>query len=130
MHPCIRLITVATVLLLPALPASAITVAEAKRGPTNVLNIAEVDRQPVPVKRTAPFYSPELRAAKAEGGVMVEFIIGVNGDVVDAHATDSDDIRLNEAAVAAVKTWQYKPAKNRGLAVNCRTSQLVVFSLK
>ena len=129
MHPCIRWIAVGLVLLLAALPASATNPESLTRGLSKVFNVADVDDPPVPVKRTPPFYSPELRAAKVHGSVAVEFVIGLKGEVVGAQAVSSNDNRLNDAAVAAVLTWKYKPAKYKGHEVFCRTSVVVEFSL-
>jgi len=129
MKNCIRLIAVAAVLLLPLVPASAITPDSITRGLAKVFNAADVDYPPVPIRRSAPAYSPELRAARIHGGVVVEFVVGLKGEVVGAQAVSSDDNRLNDAAVAAVKTWQYKPAKYKGHEVFCRTSVVVEFSL-
>jgi protein TonB len=129
MKNCLSWISIAVVLLLTGLPASAITPESITRGLSKVFNIDDVDDPPVPVKRSPPFYSPELRAAKVHGGVVVEFVTGLKGEVVGAQAVSSDDNRLNDAAVAAVKTWQYKPAKYKGHEVFCRSSVVVEFNL-
>ena len=129
MHPSIRWITVAAVLLLPALPATATNPASITRGLSKVFNVDDVDVRPVPIKRTAPSYPPELRAAKVQGGVMVEFVTGLKGEVVGAKIISTDDTRLNNAAVEAVLSWQFKPAKYKGHEVFCRTTQLLAFSL-
>lgn len=125
MKTCLRWITVGLVLLLPALPASAINPASLTRGLSKVFNIADVDDPPVPVKRTAPAYPPELRAARVHGSVVVEFVTGLKGEVGGAQAISSDDTRLNASAVECVLTWKFKPAKYRGHEVFCRTTVLI-----
>jgi len=129
MHPCIRWITVGLVLQLAGVPASAVNPASLSRVPSKVFNIADVDNPPVPVKRTAPAYPTELRVARVHGGVAVEFVIGLKGEVVGAQVISTADSRLNDAAVEAVKTWKYKPAKYRGHEVFCRTTTVVEFNL-
>ena len=129
MKNCLRWISIAAVLLLAGLPASAITPESITRGLSKVFNIADVDDPPVPVKRTPPFYSPELRAAKVHGGVVVEFVTGLKGEVVSAQAVSSDDSRLNASAVECVLTWKYKPAKYKGHEVFCRSSVVLEFKL-
>jgi TonB family protein len=129
MYPHIRWITVGLSLFLPALPASAVTESEVSRGLSDVVSIDVVDVRPVPIKRSVPFYPPELRDAGVQGKVVVEFIVGLKGQVIDAQVVSTDDSRLNFPALATVKTWKYKPAKHRKQVVNCRATQLLEFNL-
>ena len=129
MKNCIRWITFAAVLLLPLVPASAITPDSITRGLSKVFNAADVDYPPVPIRRPAPSYSPELRAARIKGAVTVDLVVGLKGEVVGAQVTSSDDTRLNPTVLAAVQTWIFKPAKHKGHEVFCRTSTLLIVNL-
>jgi protein TonB len=130
MHTCLRWITVGLILSLPCLPAGAAANPALGRGLVNLFNYGDTDVKPVPVECVAPVYSPELRAAGAKGRVVVEFIMGLQGEVLAAQIVSSDDSRLNEACLTAVKTWKFTPAQKRGKVVNCRASQMLEFGLE
>lgn len=57
-----------------------------------------------------PKYPAAARSRGQTGTVVVEFIVGENGRVVSAHATNpSPWPLLNEAAVKAVRGWRFPP---------------------
>ena len=55
-------------------------------------------------------FSDEAVKAKYQGTVLVSAIIGADGRVLDAKVVKSLGLGLDENAVAAVKTWRFKPA--------------------
>lgn len=55
-------------------------------------------------------FSDEAVKAKYQGTVLVSAIIGADGRVIDAKVVKSLGLGLDENAVAAVKTWRFKPA--------------------
>jgi TonB family protein len=89
------------------------------------LSAAIVDAKPL--SQAAPAYSPALRAACAEGNVVISFTITAKGDVVNATVVSSTDAHLNDAALDAVRKWKFEPAMKDGVAVKVRAIQPVAF---
>lgn len=132
MHPSLRWIAAVFILSLPgvALAVTKPNPAQSRRDKSsNLFNYGDTDVKPVPVERAAPAYPPELRAAGIKGDVVVEFIIGLKGEVVAAQIVSSADSRLEEPSLAAVRSWKFTPAQKRGKVVNCRVSQRLTFDL-
>jgi RNA polymerase sigma factor (sigma-70 family) len=91
------------------------------------LSIKELDRMPKAVVRPAPAYPAELREANISGSVVVSFVIDASGKVQDAHAVNSSHPGFEEAAIAAVRQWQFDPGTKGGRQVNTRVSQKLEF---
>ena len=74
------------------------------------------------LKEVKPAYTAEAVAAKVQGTVWVECVVEVDGTVRRIRVVRSLDSRfgLDEEAVAAVKKWQFDPA--RRMATRCRCS--------
>ena len=64
-----------------------------------------------------PGYSPEAKAAKFEGVVMVSIIVDKNGIPQNVHVTRGVGLGLDEKAVEAVKQYKFKPATENGKPV-------------
>jgi TonB family protein len=64
-----------------------------------------------------PGYSPEAKAAKFEGVVMVSIIVDKNGIPQNVHVTRGVGLGLDEKAVDAVKQYKFKPATENGKPV-------------
>ena len=60
------------------------------------------------IHRVPPIYPPEAKAKGINGIVVVEAVIGKQGDVVTARVVEGDKIFWN-AAVTAVKAWKFEP---------------------
>ncbi|HET9951452.1 MAG TPA: energy transducer TonB [Candidatus Eisenbacteria bacterium] len=67
------------------------------------------DEAPVPVTRTGPVYPEAARNAGREGTVLLHVLVGVDGRVKNAKIARGVT-GLNEAALAAVRSWTFKPA--------------------
>lgn len=80
------------------------------------------------VKKVQPTYPPIAKAAKAAGPVLVQIIIGENGEVQEASAVSGHPL-LREAAVEAAKQWQFKPTEVQGKAVKADGVLTFNFSL-
>ena len=80
-------------------------------------------------KYVAPEYPLDAAAQGIRGIVILEVLIGENGQVQGAKVTRSIP-GLDEAAVNAVKLWEYEPTKVAGKFVKVLLSQSITFALK
>ena len=64
--------------------------------------------RPTKVKHVSPVYPPAARDAKITGVVILEARIGADGRVLDARVLRSIP-ELDQAALDAVKQWEYTP---------------------
>lgn len=76
-----------------------------------------------------PEYPGEAAKAKAEGQVIVEFIVEQDGRVSQATVKQSTDARFDEAALAAVRHWVFLPAVENGKSVRSALGVPVQFKL-
>jgi protein TonB len=94
---------------------------------------ARLAGQDVPVPKRTKYVAPEYPAEAASQGirgiVILEVVIGEDGKVQNARVTRSIP-GLDEAALAAVRLWEYEPSKLSGKAVAVRLSQSITFALK
>jgi TonB family protein len=77
-----------------------------------------------------PVYPPELQAAGVEGTVMLQAIVGKDGSVKAVKVVKSAGQALDDAAMAAVKQWQYQPTLLNGQPVETVTTVSVGFQLE
>jgi len=79
------------------------------------------DELPVPIKEVEPDYPPLARQAGIEGMVWVKVLVDKNGKVRDAIILKASGASagFEEAALAAVSKWEFKPAisNNQPVAV-------------
>jgi len=88
-------------------------------------------REPKQLARVEPVYPAIAKAAKMQGPVYVDAIIGRDGRVRDAKAVNGAPYSsLREAAVAAVLQWIYSPTTLNGQPVEVQLSVVVHFQLK
>lgn len=64
-----------------------------------------------------PAYPPEARRAGHQGTCVVSFTVGTDGMAHDVKVMRGLDAALDEAAVAAVRTWRSEPAQKDGQPV-------------
>jgi len=70
---------------------------------------AEKDKKPRLIKKVDPIYPDEARKAGVEGTVTLEATTDIYGKVEKIKVLKSDDERLSQAAVTALKQWVYEP---------------------
>jgi TonB family protein len=73
-------------------------------------------KSPTKVKDVAPVYPEIAKSARVSGAVVIEATIGTDGKVVDTKVVRSIPL-LDEAAVGAVRQWEYTPALLNGAPV-------------
>ena len=86
-------------------------------------------RPPVKIKDVKPVYPPMAKSARAAGAVVIEATIGPDGKVIDAKVLRSVPL-LDEAALDAVRQWEYKPTLLNGVAVPVRITVTINFKLQ
>jgi TonB family protein len=74
------------------------------------------DRPAEPVSTVRADYPATARAAGTEGTVIVQALVGADGAVHDTRILRSVPA-LNDAAVAAVRRWRFRPAQQGGAPV-------------
>jgi periplasmic protein TonB len=81
------------------------------------------------VSRVAPDYPAIAKAARAQGTVVVQIIVGEEGEVVSANAVSGHPL-LQQAAVAAVRQWRFSPTRLEGEPVKVTGTVTVNFKLE
>jgi TonB family protein len=74
------------------------------------------DEAPLPLTQVQPRYPEFAREAQIQGKVVMQVLVGEDGRVREAKVLRGVK-GLNEAAVAAVKKWTFKPAAKDGVPV-------------
>lgn len=86
-------------------------------------------KPPVKVKNVTPVYPSFALQAHIEGVVILEATIGVDGRIKEIKVLRSIK-ELDDAAVKAVRAWEYKPTVVNGQAVQVITTIPVNFNLE
>ena len=95
-----------------------------------VMTEDSVDVSPRPMRRAAPSYPARARAKNVEGYVTLRVLIGTSGNVEKVKIEDASPSGVfDEAAVEAVRGWQFEPALYRGEKVRVWAKQTVRFTL-
>ena len=84
---------------------------------------------PRKVKYVAPIYPPIAIAARREGTVVIDAIIGEDGRVKQATVLQSVAL-LDEAALTAVRQWVFTPTRLNGEPVPVVMTVTVTFRLQ
>jgi protein TonB len=81
------------------------------------------------LKQVRPNYPAIAKKAGVSGVVIVEAIIAVDGKVMDVKVLRSVPL-LDQAAIDAVKQWEFEPAVQGGQAVRMRLTVTVQFNIE
>lgn len=85
-------------------------------------------RPPDRVVNVRPEYPPIAISARVQGSVIIEAIIGTDGQVRDARVLRSIPL-LDDAALKAVRQWRYTPTLLNGIPVSVIMTVTVTFTL-
>lgn len=88
-----------------------------------------IQRPATKVKHVTPVYPASARDTKIEGVVILEVRVGVDGRVVDVNVLRSIP-ELDQAAIDAVKQWEYVPLLVDDVPTPATFAVPVLFSLK
>ena len=94
------------------------------------LSLSEVDQKPVAKFQLGPAYPYEMRKAGMGGDVLVEFVISKDGDVRDASVIGDPVPEFAEVALAAIRRWEFIPARKGGQPVDVRVKLHVFFEME
>jgi protein TonB len=86
-------------------------------------------RPPTRTRNVHPVYPAIAQAARVQGIVIVEAIIGTDGKVRDTKVLRSIPL-LDQAAVEAVRQWEYTPSRLNGVPVPVIMTVTVNFTLR
>ncbi len=84
---------------------------------------------PTKVKDARPVYPAIARQARVQGTVIIEAIVAANGKVVDVRVLRSIPL-LDQAAIDAVRQWEFMPMLQNGVPVSFVTTVTVNFTLQ
>jgi TonB family protein len=87
---------------------------------------------PVVIKDVKAVYTNEAREKKIQGIIELEAVVLEDGTVGDITVTKSLDktYGLDDAAVAALKKWEFKPGQKDGKAVKVLVAVEMSFTLR
>jgi RNA polymerase sigma factor (sigma-70 family) len=105
--------------------ARAVTAASAAG---SVFDLTALDRLPIAIDQARPRYPQEMRFAGSSGQVLVDFVVGTDGSVLNAHAVSSTDKAFEPVAVTAVSQWIFQPGQKGGDVVNTHMQVPIVFT--
>lgn len=97
-------------------------------GPARV-RVGGAVREPRKVRHVAPVYPPLAVAARVQGSVRLECVIGEDGRVSDVVVVQGHPL-LEAAAVEAVRQWRYRPTLLNGVRVSVVLTVVVDFRLR
>ncbi|MBI4265277.1 MAG: energy transducer TonB [Acidobacteria bacterium] len=83
---------------------------------------------PTKVKHVPPVYPPLAQAAQVQGVVILEVTIDPSGRVTDARVLRSIPL-LDQAAIDAVRQWEFTPTRLNGVPVPVIMTVTVQFTL-
>jgi len=93
--------------------------------------LADGVAEPRVVEKVSPMYPEAARKARTQGAVVLGLTIGADGQVLDVAVLQAQPDGLTEAAVAAVKTWRYEPARtSSGKKVPVELTVTITFRLQ
>lgn len=85
---------------------------------------------PKVVKEVRAQYPPGSMDSQVQGTVLMKCVVKRDGKPGDITVTKSLEPTLDEAAVAALKQWEFEPGKKDGAAVAVRVAIEMTFTLK
>lgn len=98
-------------------------------GFAKVFELKDLDTIPNPTLQVPPNYPADLKRKGVEGFVEVGFVVDENGLVQNARVLSSSQREFEQAALAAVSKWKFKPGKKGGKSVRTNMSVPINFHL-
>lgn len=112
----------------PPAPPAAPSPVGSKAAAMGAVRVGGNVRAPVQITRVAPVYPAVAQSARVQGVVILEALIGTDGRIVDAAVLRSVPL-LDQAALEAVKQWEYTPTLLNGVPTPVIMTVTVTFTL-
>jgi protein TonB len=109
--------------------ASVVALPPPPPAPQQPVRVGGAIRPPQRIRDAQPAYPPLAMAARVQGIVIIEATIGADGRITDTRVLRSIPL-LDQAAVDAVRQWQYTPTQLNGVPVPVIMTVTVTFTLK
>ncbi|MDQ3486766.1 MAG: TonB family protein [Acidobacteriota bacterium] len=97
--------------------------------PSRPVRQSSLIKAPVKVRHVPPIYPAIAQQARVEGVVIIEAVVGVDGRVIEARVLRSKPL-LDEAALVAVRQWEFTPTTLNGVPVPVIMTVTVNFTLR
>lgn len=97
--------------------------------PSHLLHLTAKEIASSRISGKNPIYPESAKENHQQGTVLLSVLIGEDGRIRSLIVTSAPAMSLADSALAAVKTWRYKPHLLNGHAVNVETSIHVVYAL-
>ena len=104
------------------LPADAVFLSK------TIIGTPETFKYGVTIKKVAPIYPPSARESGIEGTVVLQGVISKEGRIIRLQVASGPQI-LQQAAIDAVKQWEYEPWMLNGAPIEVETTLRIPFSL-
>jgi TonB family protein len=104
------------------------TAAAAPLGGVPPLRVGSGVSAPMQTRKVNPAYPPIAENARVQGVVILEAVIGTDGRVADARVLRSIPL-LDQAAIDAVRQWEYQPTLLNGAPIPIIMTVTVQFAL-
>jgi protein TonB len=114
----------------PQRPASAESAAPPPAPPPEPLRVGGNIKAPAKVRDVRPVYPAEAQSARIQGIVIIEATIGADGRVRQTRVLRPVSPLLDDAAVEAVRQWEYEPTLLNGSPVPVIMTVTVNFRLQ
>ena len=95
----------------------------------NPVRVGGAVREPQKIRHVSPAYPTIAQAARVQGVVIIEATIGVDGRLMNARLLRSIPL-LDQAALEAVRQWEFTPTLLNGVPVPVIMTVTVNFTLK
>lgn len=86
-------------------------------------------RAPVVIRSVAPVHPLELRQQLTNGDAEVECLIGVDGKIHEAKVSSASHPEFGEAALEAIRQWEFKAGESEGKPVPMRVKIPIAFRM-
>ena len=97
--------------------------------PAGVVRVGKGVSAPVLIFKTEPSYTEEARAARIQGAVVLNVVVGADGSAQQVSVLRSLDPGLDQKAVETVGTWKFRPGMKDGQPVAVQAQIEVNFRL-
>lgn len=94
------------------------------------IRVGGVVKQPALLRRVEPIYPPLAVHAHLEGVVILEAIVDRDGKVEEVKVLRTAGALLDNAAMTAVRQWQYSPVMLNGIAERFMLTVVLSFNLE